>query len=269
MIHRYTLVGNPIAHSISPDIHGWFSEQTQREIVYTKTQCTEETLDETIRAFVKSGGAGLNVTVPFKQSVLPLCDRLSPEAGLANAVNTIKVEGDGSLSGHNTDGSGLLVDLTRNNQIELKQSRILIAGAGGSVSGFLGPLLSAQPEKVVIANRTLSKAEELSTRFAKIGRVEACSFENINECFDLIINATSLSLQNEKPPLDDNTINNSTVVYDLMYGRDTPFMDWARNCGAKLVLDGTGMLLEQAADAFFIWEDVRPKTRLILPRLKA
>lgn len=268
MIHKYSLLGNPVEHSRSPDIHHWFAEQTQRQVEYTKTLTTENELAGTIRSFFDNGGRGLNITVPFKQAVVALCDQLSPAATRADAVNTIKLESNGTLTGHNTDGSGLLIDLTDNNNIQLNGSRILIAGAGGSVRGILEPLLKQQPAALVIANRTISKARDLANAFRDIGPVTASDYETLDDSFSLIINATSMSLEGHCPPIPETCINSSTVAYDLLYGKETPFMSWATTCNAASVHEGSGMLVEQAADAFFLWEDVRPKTRLILPKLR-
>lgn len=269
MIKRYTLVGNPVEHSRSPDIHGWFAEQTQRQIDYTKTLAQPETLESTIKAFAAGGGSGLNVTVPFKSDALKICHTLDAAARVADAVNTIKVENDGSLSGYNTDGSGLLIDLTVNNQVVLENSKILIAGAGGSVRGILAPLLSQNPALITIANRTVEKAKSLADQFADRGTLTASSYDDLDSPYSLIINATSLSLSNSRPPIPDHCVEQTTTAYDLMYGKNTPFMEWAENNGATKILEGSGMLVEQAADAFFIWEEVRPKTRLILPKLRS
>lgn len=268
MIRRYTVFGNPIAHSKSPEIHALFAEQTHREVEYTRTFATLENFVSEVQAFVKSGAHGFNITAPFKELVLPLCTQLSPEAKRANAVNTIKVEVDQTLSGHNTDGSGLLTDIVDNNEVAIKGAKVLVAGAGGATRGILLPLLERLPEQLVIVNRTLEKAEKLATDFADCGSITTCDYRSLpSNHFDLIINATSSSLNNEAPPLPDSCIAGHTTAYDLSYGKQTPFMQWAQTAGAAKVLDGFGMLLEQAADAFFIWEEVRPKTRLIAPKL--
>lgn len=268
MIHRYTVIGNPIAHSLSPKIHSLFAEQTQRTIDYTRTLSTEETFVKDVQTFIDARGRGMNVTVPFKQTILPMCTSLSPAATLANAVNTVRFLEDGTIHGHNTDGSGLLIDLIENHGLSLEDSEILIAGAGGATRGILGPLLDRNPLGIVVANRNVDKARQLAKTFSSCGSVEACSYAEIpKQAFKLIINATSMSLNAERPDIPTECINAETVSYDLMYGNDTPFMTWSQENGARKVLNGIGMLLEQAADAFFIWEEVRPKTRLILPRL--
>ncbi len=268
MIHRYTVFGNPIAQSQSPQIHALFAEQTHREIEYTRTLAEKETFITRVQEFVRSGASGFNITAPFKQDILPLCDQLSTAAQRANAVNTVKIASDGTLSGHNTDVSGLLRDLIESNNVRIQAANILIAGAGGATRGILLPLLEQNPEQLVVANRTLSKAQQLAADFSDCGKITSCDYGTPPAgAFDLVINATSLSLHEQKPPLPDGCIGAQTVAYDLSYGKETAFMQWVRKAGAARTLDGLGMLLEQAADAFFIWEDVRPKTRLIAPKL--
>lgn len=268
MIHRYTVVGNPVEHSLSPRIHTLFAEQTQRTIEYSKTLATENNFSQIVDAFFAGGGTGCNITVPFKQRALELCTSLSPAAERARAVNTIKVHADGSLCGHNTDGSGLVRDLTINHKLELQGATILIAGAGGSTRGILAPLLNENPEKILIANRTLSTAAELAVEFGDLGHVAACEYSKLPRSpFTLVLNATSLSLQGQKPDIPADCIDGHSVAYDLMYGQDTPFLQWTHAAGAAKSVDGIGMLLEQAADAFFLWEEVRPKTRLVLAKL--
>ena len=270
MIRRYTVYGNPIAHSMSPQIHALFAEQTHRQIEYTRSLATEANFADEVRTFVQSGAHGFNITAPFKQLVLPLCEQLSPAATRANAVNTVKVNADQTLSGHNTDGSGLVTDIVDNNAVTIKNKSILIAGAGGATRGILLPLLEQLPSQVVIANRTLSKAEQLTQDFADCGPITSCDYNSLPHTeFDLVINATSSSLSNELPPLPSSCIASHTTAYDLSYGKETPFMLWAKSAGAEKILDGFGMLLEQAADAFFIWEEIRPKTRLIAPKLSS
>lgn len=277
MSHRYTVFGNPIEHSRSPRIHELFAEQTHRLITYTKTLAAvdadaDETFEDNVRTFFENGGKGCNVTVPFKQRAAAVCDELSTSAKQANAANTITRTPDNRLVGHNTDGSGLVCDLKINLQVELTGKRLLIAGAGGATSGIVGPLLAETPASILIANRTIEKAKQLAEQFGALDnvddRVAGCAYADIPQTgFDLIINATSLGLQNEKPPLPDHcVVANQTVVYDLVYGTETPFMTWAIKQGAT-AHDGFGMLLEQAADAFEIWEGVRPKSRLMRARM--
>lgn len=273
MSHRYTVIGNPIEHSRSPRIHELFAEQTHRHISYTKTLAeidtnAAETFEDTVTLFFQNGGSGCNVTVPFKQRAAALCDELSEAATQANAVNTISQLPDDRLMGHNTDGSGLVCDLTNNLGLELSGRRILIAGAGGATSGIIGPLLAENTASILIANRSVDKAHKLAEQFSEHGTVESCTYDAIpQQSVDLVLNATSLGLQHQKPLLPDGCIRaQHTIAYDLMYGSETPFMIWAKAQGAT-VHDGLGMLLEQAADAFEIWEGVRPKTRLMRARM--
>lgn len=268
MIHRYTVFGNPIEHSKSPEIHRLFSDQTQRMIVYTRTLATPETFESDVTRFFADGGDGCNVTVPFKEQAASICDRLDQSAERACAVNTIRPDEGGGLTGFNTDGSGLVADLGRNKRLKLAGMRILIAGAGGATRGILGPLLDQEPAELLLANRTLDKAVDLANAFSETGNISACRYEDLpSGSFGLVINATSMSLGGDRPPLPDTAIGPDTVAYDLSYGKDSPFMQWAASGRAAAVYDGMGMLIEQAADAFYHWERVRPKTRLIVARL--
>jgi len=268
MSHRYTLFGNPVEHSLSPRIHQLFAEQTHRHISYTATLATTETIGTQIHQFFADGGRGCNVTVPFKQDAAELCDVLSPAAELAGAANTLILDSKGKLTGYNTDGTGLLTDLTRNLDLSLAGKQILIAGAGGASRGIIGPLLEHKPAHIYIANRTPDKATTLAQHFAHMGSISGLAYDQIptDREFDLILNATSLALQNEKPAVPDSALGQQTVAYELMYGHDSAFMLWAR-AGGAMALDGLGMLLEQAADAFELWEGVRPKSRLMRSRL--
>lgn len=276
MSHHYLVVGNPIDHSISPKVHALFAEQTHRNIDYTRLLATEASLFAELDAFFDKGGKGCNVTLPFKEKVIDYCQVLSTEAQLANSVNTLKRRDDGTIEGHTTDGAGLVADLTQNCQTPIAGQRILIAGAGGTVKGILASLLRCQPTHVAIANRTVSRATELVDTVSEAApellsettTLSAAGYDDIpKEPFDLVINATSMSLANTLPPFDDAVIGPHTVAYDCLYGRSTPFMEWAASLGAAQVHDGLGMLLEQAAESFYLWEGVRPKSRLIRGRL--
>lgn len=273
MIKQYTVFGNPVEQSLSPQIHALFAEQVQRRLEYSKTLVDETKFRESVAQYQNSGGHGCNVTLPFKGEAFELCDSVSDEAELAAAVNTIKFQPDGRLVGHNTDGSGLVRDIKSNHQINIEGKRILISGAGGACRGILYPLLASKPSLVTITNRSMDKAEALVEKFSEFGPVDALSGEQLKQSslqYDIIINATSLSLKGETPDLDKNLVANGALAYDLSYSRssDTAFVSWARGTEAGKATDGLGMLLEQAADAFFIWEDVRPKTRLILPKIR-
>lgn len=271
MINRYTVIGQPIAHSLSPIIHQFFGELTQRRIQYTRTEGTAETFERIVLDWQTSGGRGCNVTLPFKEMAASVCDRLSENAARSGAVNTIHMHRDGNRVGHNTDGVGLIADLNTQMASGIQSKRVLLIGAGGAARGVVGPLLDAHPSALHIVNRTAERADALACLFDNLGQVSASGYEALIdiEAFDVIINATSLSLQGQLPPLPDSSIAAGAFAYDMMYGTgDTVFMSWARRQGCE-VSNGFGMLLEQAAEAFLIWEGVRPKMRIAAPRLKA
>lgn len=266
MINRYTIIGQPVAHSVSPAIHHLFGELTQRRLTYTRTEATPDNFEDVVRDWQASGGKGCNVTAPFKQLAASMCDRLHESARLAEAVNTIEMHRDGSLVGHNTDGVGLLTDIEKNKGFRLAGKSILMVGAGGAARGAIAPLLSAKPERLHIANRTVERAENLATAFAKLGSTAFSSYDDLSnaDSFDVVINATSMGFDNSAPPLPANIINADTFAYDMMYkANQTPFLSWCEANGVQHRSDGFGMLVEQAADAFLIWESVRPKTRKV------
>jgi shikimate dehydrogenase len=267
---RYAVMGNPIAHSKSPRIHTLFALQTGQDISYEAILVEPGQFTMALEEFRKSGGKGLNITVPFKQDAWNAVDDHSPGAKLAGAVNTIIFKDDDSLFGENTDGTGLVSDLTNNNQVTLKGKSILVLGAGGAVRGVLKPLLDQKPAKLVIANRTVSRAEELADIFSEFGSVEACGFEALaGQQFDLVINGTAASLQRLLPPLPDKILASEACCYDMMYGdKPTLFMEWGEKQGAALCLDGLGMLVEQAAESFYLWRGVRPETRAVINALR-
>ena len=270
LINRYTVIGNPIAHSVSPDIHHVFGELSQRRIQYSRTEATPENFADVVRDWKEQGGLGCNVTMPFKSQAMQVVDRIKPSARRAGALNTVFMHKDGSLVGHNTDGSGLLADLCNTLQFDPNERRVLMIGAGGASRGVLGPLLDRQPSTLVIANRTLTRAQELAEQFAADGAVTAVAIEELanQPPFDLVLNATSSGLTGEQLALPNGLFAKNALAYDMVYSNtDTPFMAWARTNGAAKVIDGFGMLVEQAADAFLIWQGIRPKTRLVYPRL--
>lgn len=276
MIHRYTLFGNPVEHSLSPRIHTLFGEQAQRRIEYTTSLSSEASFGDDVFRFRDTGAQGCNVTVPFKELACELCDSLDDSARIAGACNTIKFLSDGKLAGYNTDGSGLLYDLKTNIGLSLDGKTILILGAGGATRGVLEPLLSEKPSRLVVANRTVEKAQNLAKQFAGLGDIEALSYDELQASasvpFDLVINATSASLQGEVPPVPVSVFGSDSCAYDFYYSREaanptTAFTRLAADHHCKEARDGIGMLLEQAADAFFIWQDVRPKTRMIGPKI--
>lgn len=267
---RYGVFGNPIAHSKSPLIHRQFAEQTGQALSYQALLAPLDDFCGFARAFFAAGGMGANVTVPFKEQACAMADQLSERARRAGAVNTLLKLADGGLRGDNTDGTGLVRDLLHNAGVALRGQRILLLGAGGAVRGVLEPLLAEQPAALVIANRTVEKAEQLAREFADLGPVVASGFDWLEEPVDLIINGTSASLAGELPPLAPSLIQPShTRCYDMMYAPElTPFNRWASELGARQTLDGLGMLVEQAAEAFFLWRGVRPQTRPVLECLR-
>lgn len=267
--NRYAVIGHPIAHSKSPIIHQLFAEQTDQTISYEAMDVSPDELEDAIKAFFADGGHGLNVTVPHKTAVMALMDRLTPQAKLAGAVNTITRLPDGKLEGDNTDGIGLITDLRDNLHIELIDSSILVLGAGGATRGIIPPLLEQIPAEVFIANRTVEKARGIENAFADLGHLSACGFDDLaDRSFHLIINATSAGLQGELPPFPESIISPDTICYDLAYSmRDTPFIAWAKQHGCTQAWQGWGMLVEQAAESFFIWRGVRPETYSVRQQL--
>ncbi|MCC6075835.1 shikimate dehydrogenase [Pseudomonas sp. GCM10022188] len=265
---RYCVFGNPIGHSKSPLIHRLFAAQTGEQLSYEALLAPLEDFTAFAREFFVEG-RGANVTVPFKEEAYRLVDELTARAARAGAVNTLKKLEDGRLLGDNTDGAGLVRDL-RNAGIELRGRRILLLGAGGAVRGVLEPFLAEQPAELVIANRTVAKAEELARLFADLGPVMASGFDWLDAPVDLIVNGTSASLAGELPPLAPTLIQpGHTQCYDMMYGKEpTAFNRWAAGQGAARTLDGLGMLVEQAAEAFFVWRGVRPDSAPVLAELR-
>ena len=264
MTDRYAVFGHPIAHSKSPQIHAAVARETGQDMRYDAILAPLDGFAQSLAQFTAAGGRGANVTVPFKEEAFRLADRLTPRAQRAGAVNTLVFDADGML-GDNTDGAGLVADLTRNLQQPLAGKRILLVGAGGAARGVIEPLLEQAPAELVIANRTVSRAQHLAELFD--GRVKACSFDALDTPFDVVVNATAASLAGELPPLPPLVFNPGTLAYDMMYGRDTPFLAFARTHGADTA-DGLGMLVEQAAEAFFLWRGVRPDTASVIAALR-
>lgn len=268
----YCVFGNPIAHSKSPLIHAAFAQQTGEAISYERRLAPLDGFALAARSFAAEGGRGANVTVPFKLDACALATELTPRAKAAGAVNTLRFEADAIL-GDNTDGAGLVADIVRNAGVSLAGKRILLLGAGGAARGVVLPLLEQGPKMIVIANRTVATAEALVTQFADAvqhdGQLQACGFEQAQGRFDVIINATSASLAGDLPPVPAGVFGPQTLALDMMYGaRPTVFMDFAASHGAQ-VRDGLGMLVEQAAEAFYVWRGVRPQTQQLLAELRA
>ncbi|MDW5376499.1 shikimate dehydrogenase [Halomonas sp. HP20-15] len=269
MSDRYCVFGHPVGHSKSPQIHAAFAEQTGEALSYQAIEAPVDDFAGAWRAFAAAGGRGANVTVPFKEDAWRLADVLSPRAQRAGAVNTLLLDEAGRLHGDTTDGVGLVGDLVAH-AAPLKEARILVLGAGGAVRGVLEPLLAAGPAQLVIANRTASKARELAGDFAELGPIEGGGFEMLadEERFDLVINGTSASLAGDLPPLPDALFAADGLAYDMMYGVEpTVFLRWAAERGARTV-DGLGMLIEQAAESFYLWRGVRPDTAAVRERLR-
>ncbi len=269
MIDKYAVIGNPISHSKSPLIHAQFAKQTAQILEYSAIKGDVGQLAAAIVQFRESNGKGMNVTVPFKQDAWALVDERKIHAEKAGAVNTIFIKSDGCLIGDNTDGIGLVRDIRHNLGFELKGKRILILGAGGAVRGVLGPILAQQPDGVVVANRTISKADDLAMLFDDEGSITSANFNALHgEKFDLMINGTAASLSGEVPPISTELAKNC-ACYDMMYGtQDTVFMQWAKQHGASKVWDGLGMLVEQAAESFYLWRNVRPETLDVIKQIR-
>lgn len=265
---RYAVMGNPIKHSKSPQIHKAFAEQTDQDMTYVSLLVELDGFQQAVKSFQRDGGKGLNVTVPFKQEAYEFADELSDRAELAKAVNTLIMQKNGVIKGDNTDGVGLVRDIINNHDGRIADKRILVIGAGGAVRGVLGPILAEKPRQVIIANRTLEKAIRLAEDFLPYGNIEACAFSRLQGPFDWIINGTAASLQGEVPPLPAEIIDSNTRCYDMMYSKEpTAFNQWALDQGAKAAYDGLGMLVEQAAESFRVWRGVMPATRMIINEL--
>lgn len=263
----YVVIGNPIAHSKSPEIHAQFAAQTGQELSYERLLAPLHGFKAAVQVFQRRGGRGANVTVPFKLEAHALADILSERACLAGAVNTLRFDGD-KIFGDNTDGAGLVTDITVNAGLALAGRRILLLGAGGASRGALLPLLEQKPAELVIVNRTQSKAAELAAQFAEYGPVKSAAYAELDGAFDLVVNATSASLSDDLPPLPTTVYGADTLAYDMMYGRQpTVFMQSARQHGAA-ARDGLGMLVEQAAEAFLAWRGVRPDTSGVFAGLR-
>jgi shikimate dehydrogenase len=265
---RYGVAGFPVKHSWSPFIHGLFAKQTGQNLIYRLLEIPPEHFREETLAFFADGGRGLNVTLPYKQTAAELVNRMTPRAELAGAVNTIARQ-DHELLGDNTDGVGLVTDLDRNLGLPPKGKRVLLLGAGGAARGVIGPLLEAGVASIHVANRTAERAEGLATYFKAHGDISSSRFDEVSGEYDLVLNATSASLRGEVPPISSSVIGEQTVCYDMAYGKgDTEFTIWAKGYGASLAVTGWGMLVEQAAESFFLWRGVRPQTRQVLDAIK-
>jgi shikimate dehydrogenase len=266
---KYGVIGDPISHSRSPEIHKLFAQQFNEKIDYNKYHIKADNLKQFIIDFHSSGGRGLNITLPHKISAMNSVSVLSPNAIQAKAINTIYFNGN-EIIGDNTDGIGLIADLRNNFQVEIKNKKILILGAGGAVRGIIGSLIKENPSHIEIANRTISHAEEISKDFSNEESIKTCTIEELNEKgnFDLIINAISFDTNNKDIALSKNIISKSSICYDLSYNSSpTQFMLWAMKNGANFAIQGWGMLIEQAAESYLIWKKIRPDTSAILKQI--
>lgn len=264
---RYAVFGHPVAHSLSPRIHSIFSKQTEQQtMTYTAIDVPRQNFEAAVRAFYADSGRGLNCTVPLKELAFELADQSSQRARRCGAVNTLVFQADGSLYGDNTDGVGLLRDLTDNLAVQIHNKTMLILGAGGAARGILEALLREKPVQIVIANRTVEKALRLAELFSDLGDVKGCGYDGLqSQSFDIVINATAASLSGELPPLPETLLNAKACCYDLAYAsQPTPFVQWGRDHGASISTDGIGMLVEQAAEAFYLWRGIRPETRSLI-----
>lgn len=267
MTDRYAVIGNPVAHSKSPRIHLMFAQQTGQDMRYEAIEAPLGGFAATVQRLRDEGYKGCNVTVPFKFEAYALCDERSARAQDAKAVNTLLFR-DGRILGTNTDGTGLLNDIQHNLGFKLMWKDALLLGAGGAAAGVLWPLFNAGAG-IDIANRTPEKAQALAAAFEEAGTVRARRYEELaGRSYDLVINATSSGLRDELPPLPDGLFKPGALAYDMMYGRETPFMAFARKQGAAQVSDGLGMLVEQAAEAFLLWRGVRPDTGPVIAALR-
>jgi shikimate dehydrogenase len=270
MTDLYAVFGNPIAHSKSPAIHAAFAAATHQDLRYEARLAAVDGFAAAISGFIAEGGLGANVTVPFKEDAFRLATRLSERAARAGAVNTLTFAA-GEIFGDNTDGAGLVRDITHNLGFSLAGKRILLLGAGGASRGVIAPLLAGEPAALCIANRSADRAVALAAAFADLATVDGGSFADLaGKSFDLVINATSASLAGDSLPLPGGVFAEGALAYDMMYGKgETPFLRQAREQGAARCADGLGMLAEQAAEAFFVWRGVRPETAQVLANLRA
>jgi shikimate dehydrogenase len=264
MTDQYAVIGNPVAHSKSPWIHAEFARQTRQDLDYGRIEAPLDGFARAVDAFRAAGGRGANVTLPFKAEACRYATHLTARARAAQAVNTLRFEAADVL-GDNTDGVGLVTDLERNLERAIEGKRVLLMGAGGAARGVVQPILERRPALLRIANRTAHRAQQLAGQFPN---VRGGSFQELaGAAFDLLINATSAGLAGEAPPLPPGVFAAGALGYDMVYGRDTPFLALARAAGAA-ACDGSGMLVEQAAESFLLWRGVRPDTAPVLAALR-
>ena len=267
---EYGVVGHPVSHSRSPFIHGIFAQVTGQNMVYRPHDVHPDELHKFVMDFWRRGGRGLNVTVPHKISASGMVRAMSERAQRAGAVNTLLMDEDG-ITGDNTDGAGLVRDLTANLNVALGAARILLVGSGGAARGVIAPLLNESPAVLVIAGRSAARAEGLARQFSATGPVQGCGLDSFPPgAFDIVINATSAGLSGEVPAIPASALHPQTFCYDMSYARaGTAFLGWARGMGCTRLAQGWGMLVEQAAESFELWRGVRPPTEQVLAALAA
>lgn len=272
MTDQYAVIGNPIAHSKSPLIHEAFARQTGQDISYERILAPLDGFDETVRELIKQGYKGVNVTVPFKFEAFQLANQYSSSALGAGAANTLSFKNQ-TIAADNTDGAGLVRDIEQNLNVQIAGKRVLLIGAGGAAEGVLQPMFKSKPKSITVVNRTLDKAigmikkVEAQSQFGNT-ILSACTFEGLQgQAFDIVINATSAGLNDTALPILNTIFAKDCLAYDMMYGRETPFMKLAKDNGAQ-VADGLGMLVEQAAEAFYIWRGVRPETHSVMQQIR-
>jgi shikimate dehydrogenase len=271
-VDQYAVVGNPVAHSLSPRIHSEFARATGQALDYQAIEIATDAFATGIADLQQRGFRGVNVTVPFKREAWELCHSMTPRARIAGAVNTLCLQANGAIHGDNTDGIGLIRDLVDNLKIEIEQRNILILGAGGAVRGVLEPLLALSPTRITLANRNIDRARDLAQDFRRLGKIRVVAYTQLNcESYHLIINATAAGLSNQIPPISASVLEQANVCYDMMYklNSQTSFVEWSLAHGIAHSHDGLGMLVEQAAEAFYLWRGLRPDTGQLLSMLRA
>lgn len=268
MLNLYAVIGNPIAHSKSPFIHTEFSKQTGQHMHYKTMLASQDNFITAVESFRQLGGKGMNVTLPFKIEAHKISTQLTERATIAKAVNTLTFN-DGEIYGDNTDGDGLLRDISSNLEFIIEAKRILLCGSGGAARGVVLALLRKNPCTLTVVNRTKKRSQEIQKQFFCYGDIVSCDYTDITgQEFDLIINATSASLENKLPPLPSGIFAKNSLAYDMMYGnKNTPFLEFAQQQEATYLANGIGMLVEQAAESFFVWHGIRPETKSLIEAL--
>jgi shikimate dehydrogenase len=265
---NYGVVGNPIKHSKSPEIHQLFAKQVGHDILYHRIPATDESFTSVLEEFFKKGGKGLNITLPFKEKAFRFADSYSDNAQSCGSVNTLTFSEDGRAHGDNTDGIGLINDL-KNNDVLLENIKVLILGAGGATRGIVPVLFKNNVGSIALHNRTVGKAELLQEEFMPFGKIESLSSDGLAGGFGLVVNATSANLDGVIPDIPDSVVSDA-VCYDLAYSYgETSFLNWAKKNGSAKNLQGLGMLVEQAAESFYIWRGVRPRTSEVVDKLRS